>query len=154
MAQKVPSKIDLIGLLRVMQSDVNSHKTGRIVGYNIVYVIFLIIYNSIINQTKNKNFKLFNKQKKEELTFFNINSYFFVLCLYEFKLDLTRTLFVCISRRYIQMVHLDAISRCSNWVLFVVFISSIHPDESSECNYVRLLFIFFNLHMHLGGLVN
>ena len=32
-------------------------------------------------------------------------------------------------------------------------ISSMHPNESSECNYVRLLFIFY-LHLHPGGLVN
>ena len=44
--------MDLIGLLRVMQSGVNPHKAGRIVGCNIVYVIFLIIFNSIINQSK------------------------------------------------------------------------------------------------------
>ena len=50
--QGVPSGMDLIGLLRVMQSDVNPHKTGRIVGCNIVYVMFLIICNSIINQIK------------------------------------------------------------------------------------------------------
>ena len=35
MAQGVPSEMDLIGLLRVMQSDVNPHKTCRIVGCNI-----------------------------------------------------------------------------------------------------------------------
>ena len=54
MAQGVPSGMDLVGLLRVMQSGVNPHKAGRIVGYNIVYVMFLIICNSIINQTKKK----------------------------------------------------------------------------------------------------
>uniref|UniRef100_A0A0D3D5Q6 Uncharacterized protein n=1 Tax=Brassica oleracea var. oleracea TaxID=109376 RepID=A0A0D3D5Q6_BRAOL len=42
-AQGVPSGMDLIGLLRMMQSGVNPHKTGRIVGCNIVYVMFLII---------------------------------------------------------------------------------------------------------------
>ena len=52
MSQEVPSGMDLIGLLRVMQSGVNPHQAGRIVGCNIVYVIFLIICNSIINQTK------------------------------------------------------------------------------------------------------
>ena len=51
MDQGVPSGMDLIGLLRVMQSGVNSHKAGRIVGCNIVYVMFLIC-NSIINQTE------------------------------------------------------------------------------------------------------
>ena len=55
MAQGVPSGMDLVELLRVMQSDVNLHKAGRIVGYNIVYVMFLIICNSIINQTKKKD---------------------------------------------------------------------------------------------------
>ena len=54
MAQGVPSIMDLVGLLRVMQSGVNPHKTGRIVGYNIVYIMVLIICNSIINQTKKK----------------------------------------------------------------------------------------------------
>ena len=35
------------------------------------------------------------------------------------------------------------------------FISSMHPDESSECNYVCLFFYyFFNLHLHPGGLIN
>ena len=51
-AQRIPS--DFIGLLRMMQSGVNLLKTGKIVGCNIVYVIFLIICNSIINQTKKK----------------------------------------------------------------------------------------------------
>ena len=54
MAQGIPSGMDLIGLLRVMQSGVNPQKAGRIVGCNIVYVMFLIICNSIINQTKKK----------------------------------------------------------------------------------------------------
>ncbi|CAN7015574.1 unnamed protein product [Brassica oleracea var. botrytis] len=36
MEQGVPSGIDLIWLLRVMQSVVNLHKTGRIIGCNIV----------------------------------------------------------------------------------------------------------------------
>ena len=56
MAQGIPSGMDLIGLLRVMQSGVNPQKAGRIVGCNIIYVIFLIICNSIINQTKKKLF--------------------------------------------------------------------------------------------------
>ena len=60
MAQGVPSGMDLIGLLRVMQSGMNLHKTCRIVGCNIVYVIFLIICNSIINQTKKKFILNFN----------------------------------------------------------------------------------------------
>ena len=54
LAQGVPSGMDLIGLLSVMQSGVNLHKAGRIVGCNIIYVIFLIICNSIINETKKK----------------------------------------------------------------------------------------------------
>ena len=54
MAQGVPSRMELIGLLGVMQSDVNPHKAGKIVGCNIIYVMFLIICNSIINQTKKK----------------------------------------------------------------------------------------------------
>ncbi|KAG2292918.1 hypothetical protein Bca52824_039587 [Brassica carinata] len=37
-AQRVPTGMDLIGRLRVMQSDVNPHKAGKIVGCNIVYV--------------------------------------------------------------------------------------------------------------------
>ena len=36
MAQDVPSDMDLIGRLRMMQSDVNPHKADRIVGYRIV----------------------------------------------------------------------------------------------------------------------
>ena len=36
MAQGVPSGMDLIGRLRMMQSDVNPHKTCRIVGCRIV----------------------------------------------------------------------------------------------------------------------
>ena len=48
------------------------------------------------------------------------------------------------SRCLIQMLHLGV-------VRFII--SSIHPDESSECNYVRLLFIF-QLHLHPVGLVN
>ena len=54
MAQGIPSGMDLKGLLKVMQSGVNPQKAGRIVGCNIVYVMFLIICNSIINQTKKK----------------------------------------------------------------------------------------------------
>ena len=52
MAQGVPSGINFIGLLSVMQSDENLYKTGRIVDCNIVYVMFFIICNSIINRTK------------------------------------------------------------------------------------------------------
>ena len=44
------------GLLRVIQSCVNPHKACRVFGYNIVYVMFLIICNSIINQTKKTNY--------------------------------------------------------------------------------------------------
>ena len=44
--------MDFIGRLRVMQSDVNPRKTGKIIGYNIVYVIFLIVCNSIITGQK------------------------------------------------------------------------------------------------------
>ena len=47
--------MNLIELLMVMQSGVNPHKAGRIIGCNIVYVMFLIICNSIINQTKKTN---------------------------------------------------------------------------------------------------
>ena len=54
MVQELSSGMDFIGLLKVMQSGMNLHKAGRIVGCNIVYVIFLIICNSIINQTKKK----------------------------------------------------------------------------------------------------
>ena len=54
MAQGVLSGMNLIGLLRVMQPDVNPHKAGRIVGRIIVYVMFFIICNRIINQTKKK----------------------------------------------------------------------------------------------------
>ena len=59
MAQGVSSEMDLIGLHKVMQSDVNLHKTGRIVDCNIVYVMFLIICNSIINQTKKTTYIIF-----------------------------------------------------------------------------------------------
>ena len=56
------------------------------------------------------------------------------------------------------MVHLDALSRYYIWVLFVssfrLCIQMHNLNESSECNYVRLLFYFFNLHLHPGGLVN
>ena len=52
MTQGIPSGMDLIGLFRVMQSGVNPHKADKIVGCSIVYVMFLIICNSIINQTK------------------------------------------------------------------------------------------------------
>lgn len=48
MAQRVLSGIDLTEWLRVMQSDVNSHKTCKIIGYNIVYIIFFIVCNNII----------------------------------------------------------------------------------------------------------
>lgn len=49
--------MDLIWLLRVMQSDVNLRKTDRIVDYNIVFLIFC---NNIINLTKKKdNYKSF-----------------------------------------------------------------------------------------------
>ena len=54
MAQGVPSRTDLIGLLREMQSGVNPRKACRIFFCNIVYVMFHIIYNSIINHTKKK----------------------------------------------------------------------------------------------------
>ena len=58
MAQGILSGMDLIGLLRVMQSGVNPQKTGKIVDCNIVYVMFLIICNSIINLTKKKKNKI------------------------------------------------------------------------------------------------
>ena len=56
-AQRVPTGMDLIGRLRVMQSDVNPHKAGKIVGCNIVYVIFLIVCNSIITRKKRLNLR-------------------------------------------------------------------------------------------------
>ena len=50
------------------------------------------------------------------------------------------------SRCLIEMLHLGIVC---------FFISSMHPDESSECNYVCLFFYyFFNLHLHPGGLIN
>ena len=50
MAQGVPPRMDFIGRLRMVQSDANPNKTGRIVGCSIIYVTFLIVCNSIIKQ--------------------------------------------------------------------------------------------------------
>lgn len=36
----------------VMQSNLNPHKTGRFFSYNIVYVIFIVVCNSIIDKKK------------------------------------------------------------------------------------------------------
>ena len=51
-------------------------------------------------------------------------------------------------------MHLDGPSRCLIQMLHLgvvrFFISFMHVDESSECSYVH----FFNLYLHLGGLVN
>ena len=49
MAQGVLSGMDLIGRFWMMQSDGNLHKASRFVGCSIVYVMFLIVCNRIIN---------------------------------------------------------------------------------------------------------
>ena len=67
--------MDLIGLLRVMQSDVNPHKAGRIVGCNIVYVMFFIICNSIINQIKKIYIGLINDIIMVERSKFVLKNY-------------------------------------------------------------------------------
>ena len=58
---------------------------------------------------------------------------------------------------YILKMHPDGLSRCLiqmfNLGVVRFFISSMHPDESSEYNYVPLLFYIFNLHLHPGGLI-
>ena len=40
----------------VMRLDMNPHKASRIVGYNIVYVMFLVVCNSIIDKKKIDHF--------------------------------------------------------------------------------------------------
>lgn len=48
--KSVPSGMNFIGRFRVIQSDKNLHKTGKIFGCSIVYVTFFKVCNSIINQ--------------------------------------------------------------------------------------------------------
>lgn len=54
MTQGIPSRMDLIGWLKMMQSDINSPKADKMVSCNIVYLIFLIVSSSIINPIKNQ----------------------------------------------------------------------------------------------------
>ena len=50
MVQELSSGMDFIGRFRVMQLDENSYKARRIIGYSIVYVMFLVVCNIIVNQ--------------------------------------------------------------------------------------------------------